>query len=163
MKVLTVAEPWLSAIVRGCKNVENRSIGMKPQLARLEGQLLGLHGALRWSSRGASDPRVCAALGGGLLDPPARVAGYSVHPRCDGFGLIVATARVDEVHTAHRGVCDPRVCFPWGEWEYVHADGHTVRDVVHVVLADVGPLDCVIPARGRLGLWDSDELDDVVG
>lgn len=160
MKVLTVREPWLTAIVEKRKNVENRGIGMLPQFRRLEGHRIGLHGALQWSTRGAGDPRVCAALGGGLLDGPEKVGGYNVHPRCDGFGLVVATARVDDAHRAMSGVCDPRVCFPWGEFEYRNADGHVTHDVAHLVLVEVVELDCVIPARGRLGLWDCPDLDE---
>lgn len=160
VKVLTVAEPWLTCIVRRSKNIENRGIGLLSTMQRLEGERIGLHGAMRWSSRGASDPRVCAVFGG-LVDPPARVAGYNVHPHCDGFGLIVATAQIGETHRASQW-CDPRVCFPWGEAEYTNADGSVVHDVIHIPLEDVVELDCVIPARGRLGLWHCAELDELV-
>jgi hypothetical protein len=159
MKVLTVREPWLTAIVIGAKNVENRGLGLLPSFERLIGARIGLHGALGWSARGAQDPRVCAALGGGLLRRPEKVAGYNVHPRCEGFGLIVGTATVVDAHPQSE-FCDPDVCFPWGESQYLRTDGSWQRGVLHIVFDRAVPLDCVIPARGRLGLWESTELDE---
>lgn len=160
MKVLTVREPWLTCMVLGSKNVENRGMGMLPPFTKLVGERIGLHGALGWSKRSERDPRVCAVLGG-MLDPPEKVAGYNVHPRCDGFGLIVATAVVAGVHR-QSAACDPRVCFPWGEAEYMRVDGSMHRGVCHIVLEQVERLECMIPARGRLGLWPSTELDEVM-
>lgn len=158
MKVLTIREPWLTCILRGSKNVENRGIGLLSTFERLTGQTIGLHGARSWSTRGASDPRVCAVLGG-MPRPPERVGGYLTHPTCDSFGLIVGTARIDDVHV-QSPICQADVCFPWGEALYENADGSIVRPVIHVELADVVVLECVIPAAGRLGLWECAELDE---
>lgn len=156
MRVLTVREPWLWAIVSGGKNIENRS----PRIASVArvGERIGLHGSTTWSKRGRNDQRVqqaYARLGLGFMPRPERIAGkHLVHPVCDGFGLIVATAVIDDVHQ------DADCCRPWGESEYRNSDGHMVRGVTHLVLADVQLLDPVIPARGQLGFWNSPDLEE---
>lgn len=147
-------EPWLWAITAHYKTVENRSPGMAAMLRTGAGERIGLHGATTWSKRGQHDPRVVDAYGG-QLPKPEKVNRYLVHPVCDGFGLIVATAIVDNVHL------DVGCCRPWGESEYRDSTGQMVRGVCHLVLAEVELLDVAIPARGQLGLWHSTELDEV--
>lgn len=153
VKVLTVREPWLWSIVAGCKTVENRGPGMFAPTSRLIGQRVGLHGSVSWSKRGQHDERVRACYGGDV-PAPERVGRYLVHHRCDGFGLIIATVQIDDVHP------DANCCRPWGESQYLHVDGTMQQGVTHIVLSDVDVLDCVIPARGRLGWWESAELDE---
>lgn len=151
MKVLTVREPWLWAIIEGGKNTENRGLGAltwKPQT-------IGLHGAQRYSWRGHSDPRVLDAWQRVTNTPmvkPERCGRYLCHDTFE-MGIIVATVDLVDVHP------DTGCCRPWGESHY-SGDTKTVEAVAHLVLENVQRLDCVIPARGRLGLWRCDELDE---
>ena len=147
-RILTVRQPWTSAIVPGGKTIENRA----HSAARWRWRgWLGVHAGAGWSARGARDPRVrrhygMPGLGRGVrrhaLDLPERVALAIFPTRC-----ITAIAVVDDIHIA-------RGCHrPWGEDTYTHANGTVVTDVAHLHLVHVVELPEPIEYNhGGLGL-----------
>ena len=132
--VLTVRQPWASAIADGAKTIENRS--RKPP-ARLIGQWIAIHAGLAYESGDAHRLRQC-----GIYDAPLQ--GHA--PR----GVIIAVARV----VGWVSITRDRV---------VHSDTLTERrgaEVVRsewfmgpvgIVLADVRKLPTPLPMRGALG------------
>lgn len=134
LKMISVRQPWASAIASGAKLVENRSTGF-PKSYR---GLLAIHASKTWSHRGARDPRIRELWPEGT---------YVDLPR----GAVVAVAELVDAHPA--AAC----CAPWGEETYVDASGELRREVTHLVLEDVQRLVNPIPARGALGLWTPDE------
>lgn len=134
LKLISVRQPWASAIASGAKLVENRSKGF-PKSYR---GLLGIHAAQAWSHRGSRDPRIRELWPEGT---------YVDLPR----GAVIAFAELVDVHPA------AGCCAPWGEESYHAATGGLEREVTHLLLEDVQRLATPIPARGALGLWTPDD------
>lgn len=134
MKVLTIREPWCSAIVFGPKRIENRT-WEAPQ--RLWGQTIALH-----ASKGFVRADRENALS--LSDE-----GLFTHDDAPGTrGHIIGTATLVGCYTQldlllpHLLPCDEQQISDW----YTGPIGW--------LLADILALERPIPATGRLGLWD---------
>lgn len=133
MKVLTVRQPWASAIMAGEKNIENRTWhpGQRLEL----GERIAIHA-------GAAIDRDAPAF---LLD--------AAHLR--DRGVVLGTVQFVSAHTHGSNICRARGCRsnPWAMW----GDG-----VIHWMLATPRLLVTPIPARGQLGLWSSPSVDDLL-
>lgn len=105
---------------------------------------LAIHAGATWSKRGASDPRV--AVRWITRYAPLALSPES-HSKLLGSQFLALVDLVD-VHP------DSGCCRPWGESEYAHANGASVRNVTHLVLDNVRVLEpSVLWTKGRLGLW----------
>ena len=133
MKVLTVRQPWASAIMSGAKTVENRT--WMPQRIWEPGDRIAIHA-------GAAIDREAPAF---LLD--------AEHLR--DRGVVLGTVRVLSIHGAGMTGCKLHHCEknPWAMW----GDG-----MHHWMLAAPRLLVTPIPARGQLGLWTSPSVDDLL-
>lgn len=164
-RCLTVRPPWAWAMsVEGPegKGVENRGANTNWR------EWVAIHSGKEWSEWGKDDPRitrlvgrrvmaslpdsivdaVVASLSGDIVDAVVPLDLPDVDLAPPG---IVAIARVVDSHL------DEGCCRPWGETDYVHADGHQVRRVWHWVLADRRRVDPPLPVpRGYQGLWKPD-------
>ncbi|MFG2046179.1 hypothetical protein ACGFIW_01945 [Micromonospora sp. NPDC048935] len=140
IKAITVRKPWSTCIAStnaGAKRVENRGAGTNHR------GILLIHEGKTADVDAFADRRVAELL------TPHRDA-----PEQPGAGAVIAVAALTDVHYAAGGDC----CAPWGEiW---HHGPNRVGRAVHLVLADVRPLDRPVPCRGALGLWAPPE--DVV-
>jgi hypothetical protein len=145
LPVLTVQQPWAGAIAAGWKPIENRSW---PTAYR---GLLGIHAGLRWSRRGADDPRVVSAVAGRLGLSGERWDDARGYLKAGGAtwptGVVVAVAELVDVHP------DAGCCRPWGEAEYVEAGGRRRTVIYHWCLENIRALAEPVPCLGRLGLW----------
>jgi len=128
MKALTVKQPWAWAIIHGGKDVENRS---RPTKHR--GRLY-IHAGKGWADEAIDTIGI-----------------QSLPDSFDEFlaGMVIGTVDVTDCHHAddcHKfsksGTCS--------EWAM---PGHH-----HWVLADPKPVEVPFPAKGKLGLWN---LEDV--
>lgn len=150
-RLLTVREPWASAIIFGDKNIENRSQGF-PKKYRGP---LWIHASKEWSERGAFDPRIRETFAQGPFSYAVRhrvaYRGRPPHPFHGGY--VIGRAEVEDIHPA-AGCCEP-----WGEESYpaANAEGRPAGVVTHIVLAERRALAQPIPAKGALGLWRPDE------
>jgi hypothetical protein len=147
VRVLTVAEPWATAIavsgeVVGAKSVENRSWA-----TRFRGPVY-VHAGQRWSERARTDARVLGLFG------PATPAGYAIRhetavggspPHPFRGGIVIAVADLVDVHP------DGGCCRPWGESSYEDAGGGTVKSIHHWLFEDVRRV-APVPWKGGLGL-----------
>lgn len=143
MYALSIRQPWLWAICRGGKDVENRANKggqerARKQFARAAGHTVLLHASSRWEGEEAF--RVVRHRTG--VDVTAG------GPRSDtawfGDSGFVATARVTGVHTAD-ACYDPesgRFCSAWAE-----------ENAAHLQLADVRVFHRPVPYPGSLGLF----------
>lgn len=158
MKALTVQQPWAWAIMHGGKSIENRT-----QLWSYRGSL-AIHAGLRWSDRGARDPRVNRAIAD-RLSQTDKITENAIRIA----GAILGTVELVDVH--HDAGC----CKPWGEHGEVETtrsrsnrERYGTRDVshrtiTHLVLKDPRPLAVPIGCTGALGLWapPSDVLEQL--
>lgn len=130
-RAITVQQPWAAAIAWGTKNIENRSRSFP---SNYRGELL-IHAGQRLSQRGFNDPRIIEEISGGVFAETA----YNL-------AAIVAVCDLDDIHP------DAGCCRPWGESGYRNHPSGEVKEVVHLVLDNVTPVN--VPYRkGRLGLW----------
>lgn len=145
-KALTIRQPWAWATIHAGKNPENRSGGSG--LPRHRGWTL-IHAGSAWSNRGGTDPRILDAL------PPSSIRTTNLFGPVQAdassplftFGAIIGMAELDDVHR------DARCCRPWGESEYLQADGTRRTDVVHLRWERIVALDEPVDVPGLLGLW----------
>lgn len=151
MKAITVQPPWSWAIATGAKLVENRGMGAT---WRYRGPLL-IHAGLRWSERGARDPRVRDLWRRAFPGDVATLFGVRNVPGIMFPGHVVAVANLVDNHPAQAECCGDS---PWAEDRYTNADGSLVTGVRHLVLEDVEELDHPVRATGRLGLWTPDPI-----
>lgn len=147
MYAISIRQPWLWAICRGGKGVENRANRRgqetaRKTFARAAGHEVLLHASTRWEGEEAY--RVVRHRSGLELAQGG--------PRSDtawfGDGGFVASCRVTGVHTAD-ACYDPesgRFCSPWGE-----------PGAAHLQLADVRVLHRPVPYPGSLGLFNVDD------
>ncbi|WP_051797288.1 ASCH domain-containing protein [Catenuloplanes japonicus] len=124
MKALTVKKPWADCIIRGEKNIENRSRSTSHR------GLIAIHASLRIDRDGIRDPHV-SALFGDDLTPGVPV------------GHVIAVAEIVGVCSASRA--DRYVVCRCGMWARPGAH--------HWQIANTRPLPEPIAARGALGLW----------
>ncbi len=127
MRALTIRQPWLFAIERLGKSVENRSWPVPPQAV---GTVVALHAGktMDWDAEfpdGADWRGKGYSLRLGGITSIARIAGC--HPR---------------YHICNRTGIPQTVCTPWSIWGQFHW-----------LLEDVRPLAEPVPCRGALGLW----------
>lgn len=148
MQAISIRQPWLYAVCRLGKDVENRANRKGQEAARAAfqraaGQTVLLHASTRWEGEEAY--RVIRHRSGveDLL---------SGGPRSDtawfGDGGFVATVRVDGVHTAD-ACYDPasgRFCSRWAD-----------ENAAHLQLADVRVFHRPVPYPGSLGLFTVDD------
>lgn len=137
LRCITVKHPWAYATVvddEFRKDVENRSRGAIGWRHR---GLTGLHAGAGWSERGANDRRIIDLLGG----RPERD-----DPRFH-YRAVIGVFELADVHVASQ------CCDPWGEDEYVQADGTMVHQVTHLLLDDMMRLPTPVPCNGKLGIW----------
>jgi hypothetical protein len=134
LRVLTVRQPWASAIASGAKRVENRTrpVGYRG--------LLAIHAGLE------VDPSAFSARPPYRTERPQHLLDwYDDRPdeerRCElPRGVVLAVCSLTDVHASLD--CDGE-CAPWGE---------TGAEVWHWRLAGIIRLDHPIPYRGALGL-----------
>ena len=124
MKIISVREPWASAIADGSKLVENRSAGFQKSYRGL----LGIHASKELSTRGTLDPRIRR------LYPD----GYPLELH---LGAVIAVVELVDVHPA------AGCCAPWGEELYVDSKGALRTEVTHLVLE--GPQRLAAPFTAR--------------
>ncbi len=146
MRAITIRQPWLWAICRGGKDVENRTNRRGQQVAMAQFNRPGpvlLHASSRWEGEDAY--RVVRHFS--TMDP-----GMSGLPHSDtawfGDSGFVAAATIKGVHTAD-ACYDPasgRMCSPWAE-----------ENAAHIHLTDVRVLHRLVPHPGALGLWTVDD------
>lgn len=162
MKVLTVRQPWAWAIAHGGKDVENRAT-----LWRYRGPLL-IHAGAGWSERGARDERVAEAWDERMMDlhevdpldgrftfTGEDLPGLPYSLRAALRSHVLCLSRLVDAHRAGPDCADDCAGSVWPETDYVHADGRTVHDVVHLVLHDTVALPEPIPYPfGGFGLRD---------
>lgn len=141
MRAISVQQPYVWAICRGGKRVENRR--NKGGHARAKAQFnqpgpLLIHAGQR--DAGVEAYRLVKNLS--PVDP-----GMAGSPRSDtawAYGAFIATVQLTSVHTADE-CYDPvtgRYCSPWAE-----------PNAAHLVLDDVQVLHRPVPYAGQLGLW----------
>jgi hypothetical protein len=147
MLAITVRQPWAWAIVRGGKDVENRTgIAM---WRKLEGERILIHGAKHMSQRGVTSPLIGSAWRRqhGLIPlPEARTIGAL------SMGAIVGQVDVLEVHEQEDECCESE----WAESAYYDADRRLRTGLVHILMAEPVPIH-PYPTRGYLGVWKFDE------
>lgn len=137
MRILTVRQPWASAIIHGGKDVENR-------VRNIAGDYRGpvaIHVSKRlppfqehWDAG-----TVVASITGmrPLFHDPA------------SMGAIIGVVDLEDVHLCAGG------CSPWAQEQ---TDlGHGVRDIWHLKLANPRALAGPIPYKGALGLRTLDD------
>lgn len=154
-RLLTVREPWASAIIYGEKDVENRSQGFPK---KFRGPLW-IHTSKSYSERGRRDERILETF------PKGTRRGYAVRhvPAYGGIapwpflsGFVIGLVDVVDIHPASG------CCAPWGEETYPPAnpEGRPPGTVTHLRLENRRDLGRPIPARGALGIWRADaDLD----
>lgn len=175
-RVLTIQQPWADAVLTpDGKDVENRGTGFPKGYT---GPLL-IHAGLRWSRRGHHDARIKAlwshpdypyAITPPFAGDPARYdpeRNYAIRHGVPYNGLppkgyhgtrpfivgaVLGVAQLVDAHLEHGGCCQP-----WGEAEYLKADGTRQGSVTHLVLAEPRRLHEPVPCPGRLGLWTPDD------
>lgn len=144
MKCLTVQQPWAWAILRGGKDVENRSRNIAGDYR----EDLLIHAGIRYAGDEAyhtvtslSD-LVLPALGGPKSDPAFR------------FESIIGVVELHDVHdpATCANLHDGGPCSPWA-----------VRGQHHLRIRNPRTFKRPVPAKGRLGLWtpDDETLDRV--
>lgn len=162
MRVLTVRQPWAWAIIRGGKDVENRSRNLA---GGYRGPVL-IHAAAKKPDDRAY---IEAALASEHFDPTVLREKHSirdfgvVHPLLVGQlgslfgapvyqGAVIGVVDLVDVHwsgmecsRADIPCHEYALCSPWA-MAYHH----------HLMLADPRPLATPIPATGKLGLWRPD-------
>lgn len=137
LRCITIKQPWALATVfpsEDRKDIENRSRGAIGWKHR---GLTVVHAGAGWSERGANDPRIIDLLGG----RPERD-----DPRFH-YKAAIGVFELADIHVAS-GCCEP-----WGEHEYVQADGSMVLEVTHLLLDDMMMLPNPVPCDGKLGIW----------
>lgn len=146
MRAITIRQPWLWAICRGGKDVENRSNRRGSNLAAAQFNRPGpvlLHASSRWADAAAeAKVRRLSTVDPGIAGGPR------ADPACYGNSGIVATAVIADVHTAV-DCYDPTtgaMCSPWAD-----------TAAAHIHLTDVHVLPTPIPCPGALGLWTVDD------
>lgn len=146
MRAITIRQPWLWAICRGGKDVENRSNkrGMAAAAAQFNrpGPVL-LHASSRWADAAAEDKvRRLSTV------EPGIAGAHRADPAWYGNSGIVAVATIADVHTAS-DCYDPTtgaMCSPWAD-----------TSTAHIRLTNVRVLPAPIPCPGALGLWTVDD------
>lgn len=146
---MTVQQPWAWAIVRGNKDVENRT-GLA-LWRRLAGERVLVHAGIRKSDRGMVSPVVQAAWqnqhGALRLDEAREIGALS-------RGCVIGEVTVGDVHAQEDGCCESE----WAESMYRDAAGVLKTGVVHLPLSAPHPLR-PFPVRGRLGPWRLDDRE----
>jgi hypothetical protein len=142
MRVLTVRQPWATAIIRMGKDVENRTRNIAGDYRGALAIHAGLHepGRLGQRTMFGDDLEVERDRSGLLLRSPRLGWPYRLP-----LGVIIGV--VDLVHVHHADECwdmSGVQCTPWA-----------MPDHHHLVLANPVVLTRPIPAGGRLGLWKS--------
>jgi len=149
MKMLTINQPWASAIMSGNKRIENRMWKPdSPMLAtakKLVGQRIGIHAGARWYE-GMGPPRGALASGG-------MIHGWTYrHDESTPLGAILGTVRLDAVlHRSDHKMWD---VIP-SEYEWIKRHQWTMfNSSVWLVLSDPQPFAKPIPAKGMQGFWN---------
>ena len=149
MRALTIRQPWAWAVIHAGKTVENRS----RNIAGAYRGLVAIHASKRddLNAFTASDV-LCKAVESHL---PRRASGIADmrEPWLLNHGMIIGVVDLVDVHRDNiHGRLYLRACSSWA------TEGTT-----HLVFANPRPLDCPIPARGRLGLWTlPDDVEQAV-
>jgi len=145
IRVLTVRQPWAWAIVRGGKDVENRS----QNIAGAYRGLVAIHAALASDEGlpGVPSPALLEAAQRGALET---AGAWEASYWTDDRGAIVGVVDLVDVHRAELHATAARdLVAGWSPW--------AERNAWHLVLANPRPFADPVPARGRLGLWRPDE------
>ena len=144
IRVLTVRQPWAWAIVRGGKDVENRS----RNIAGAYRGLVAIHAALAHDVLALVDPP--QVLETAQRDAIDREGAWEASYWMDDRGAIVGVVDLVDVHRAELHATAARdLVAGWSPW--------AERNAWHLVLANPRPFADPVPARGRLGLWRPDE------
>lgn len=143
LRVLTVRQPWASAIAAGVKLVENRT---RPVSFR---GLLAIHAGLEVDQHALMRPPYRNERPQHLVEWLRSRPDEERHTKLPR-GVVLAVARLTGSHLSLD--CDGS-CGPWGE----HAP-----EVWHWTLAGVVRLDRPIPWRGGLGLRRAPDLHDQI-
>lgn len=135
MKVLTVRQPWASAIIQGGKTIENRV----------------------W--RPSTHGRIAIHAGA----QPDRDADpwVPLPPNPRDYGAVLGTVVLASAHEEHSLACAANHCAenPWAMWS---VDLGLNRPVIHWILRNPEALLTPIRAKGRLGFWESPSITDLL-
>lgn len=151
MRVLTVRQPWATAIVRMGKDVENRSQSLGPYRG-----LVAIHAAVHEPGRRGQrtafgdDLEVERDLSGLLLRSPRLAWPYRLP-----LGVIIGVVDLVDVH--HAEDCWRGIALLDGTTHTERCSAWAVADHHHLVLENPRQLARPIPATGRLGLWRPDD------
>lgn len=139
VRAITVRQPWAWAIVRGGKDVENRS----RNIAGSYRGPIAIHAALADADNAPESLWLDAARDHETL--VLREPGKS-WARWQPRGAIIGLANLWAVHEARPGCCPNRGAEPFGSpW--------AMADHWHLCLAGARHFQEPIPCRGALGLW----------
>jgi ASCH domain-containing protein len=143
LRALTVHQPWAAAIVRGHKDIENRT-----RRTHRRGLIL-IHAGLK-PDRAASEQNTGTTIGRWLNR-------FGVDPGALPYGAIVGVAQITGCHPARPWIAGG-CCHPWGE-------SRQVTQVWHWTLSGQVALREPVPCTGALGPWrpDADTLAAVLG
>lgn len=151
LRVLTVRQPWATAIVRMGKDVENRTRNIAGSYRGPVAIHAAVHepGRIGQRTMFGDDLEVERNHGGLLLRSPRLAWPYRLP-----LGVVLGVVDLVDVHRSHIdgmrcGGLDTyglgQSCSPWA-----------MPDHHHLVLANPRPLTSPIRATGRLGLWHPD-------
>lgn len=138
MKAITLTQPWATLVAIGVKQTETRSWSTKYRGP------LAIHAAKGWTRA---------------------VVSFAMHPPCRGvladagYTLFSQLPRGEIIATCTFVDCIPTERFKVNDFlDSAFGDFTTGRFAW--VLSDVRKLDTPIPARGSLGLWNWEHIDD---
>lgn len=146
-RVLTVRQPWTSAMFVAGKDVENRT---KPFPSTVPlGSRVWIHAAARHDRSDVAMQALVAGLRRVGEPLVFTFLAYTAAAR----GVVLGSVEVTGCH--HADWC-------WDRSRGEHPDGHhcspwAESDTWHWALADPRPLAVPVPAKGRLGLWTPDD------
>jgi len=144
MKMLTVLQPWASAIMSGNKRIENRMWKPdSPMLAtakKLVGQRIGIHAGARWYEG-------MRPLHSGFMK--TRICGFEYDWELP-FGAILGTVRLDAVIDKNQESSLISRDLAWTLYHPFSMDNAKVW----LVLSDPQPFAKPIPAKGMQGFWN---------
>jgi hypothetical protein len=142
-KALTVKQPWGWAIIKGLKDVENRS---RPTKHR--GQLY-IHAGKGWADEGV---KALEALRTpmGFQEFPLRHEWEE--PARSTAGMVIGTVDVVDCH--HADDCWTGSAVKDDNVHEEHCSAWAMSGHYHWVLANARPLECPFHETGKLGIWN---------
>jgi len=141
-KALTVKQPWAWAIIRGLKDVENRS---RPTKHR---GTLYIHAGKGWAEEGV---KAIEALRSPMGFQEYPIRHIWEEPARATAGMVIGTVDVVDCH--HADECWTGSVDRHGNDHEEYCSGWGLPGQYHWVLANARPLACPFPENGKLGIW----------